>query len=136
MPAYALWAAQSGSKFRAVPKTNLKGEMSYDEFKSKLVKMAKRKGLQSALPKTIKDEFKIKASLIVPEEIQSLLAAKASKSETSAVDLLKVFIVGYQKCDSFFRPGKSDLQLALARVNRFIKTKIICQIIKLENKTI
>lgn len=100
-----------------------KGEMTYEEFKSKLVKMAKRKGLQSALPKTIKEEFKIKASLLVPEEIQSLLAAKALKSETNASDLLKAFIVGYQKCDSFFRPGKTDLQLAMARVNRFIKTK-------------
>ena len=31
------------------------GEMSYEEFKSKLVKVAKRKGLQSSLPKTIKE---------------------------------------------------------------------------------
>jgi hypothetical protein len=100
-----------------------KGEMSYEEFKSKLVKIAKRKGLQSSLPKTIKEEFKIKASICVPNEIKSILASKAEKNELNANDLEKVFVIGIAKCDSFFRPGKTDLQLAMARVNRFVKTK-------------
>ena len=99
------------------------GEMSYEEFKSKLVKVAKRKGLQSSLPKTIKEEFKIQAKVCIPNEIKSLLASKAEKSDFSKDDLEKVFTVGIAKCDSFFRPGKTDLQLAIARVNRFIKTK-------------
>lgn len=100
-----------------------KGEMSYEEFKAKLVKIAKRKGLQSSLPKTIKEEFKIKANVCVPDEIKSLLASKAEKSDLCKDDLEKVFAIGIAKCDSFFRPGKTDLQLAMARVNRFIKTK-------------
>ena len=100
-----------------------KGEMSYEEFKSKLVKIAKRKGLQSALPKTIKEEFKIKASICIPDSIKSILASKAEKNELDQADLEKAFVVGYAKCDSFFRPGKTDLQLAMARVNRYIKTK-------------
>jgi hypothetical protein len=100
-----------------------KGEMSYEEFKAKLVKIAKRKGLQSSLPKTIKEEFKIQANVCIPDEIKSLLTSKAEKSDVCKDDLEKVFSVGIAKCDSFFRPGKTDLQLAIARVNRFIKTK-------------
>jgi len=100
-----------------------KGEMSYEEFKAKLVKIAKRKGLQSSLPKTIKEEFKIQANVCIPDEIKSLLASKAEKSDLCKDDLEKVFAIGIAKCDSFFRPGKTDLQLAIARVNRFIKTK-------------
>jgi hypothetical protein len=100
-----------------------KGEISYEEFKAKLVKIAKRKGLQSSLPKTIKEEFKIQANVCIPDEIKFLLASKAEKSDLCKDDLEKVFAIGIAKCDSFFRPGKTDLQLAIARVNRFIKTK-------------
>jgi hypothetical protein len=100
-----------------------KGEISYEEFKAKLVKIAKRKGLQSSLPKTIKEEFKIQANVCIPDEIKSLLASKAEKSDLCKDDLEKVFAIGIAKCDSFFRPGKTDIQLAMARVNRFIKTK-------------
>ena len=100
-------------------------DLTYEEFKAKLVKIAKRKGLQSSLPKTIKEEFKIQANVCIPDEIKSLLASKAEKSDLCKDDLEKVFAIGIAKCDSFFRPGKTDIQLAMARVNRFIKTKEI-----------
>jgi hypothetical protein len=97
--------------------------VSYEEFKSKLVKLTKRKGLQSALPKTIKDEFKIKASVLIPEQLKTLLASKAKKHELEASHLETAFLIGYAKCNGFFRPGRTDLQLAFARVNRYVKTK-------------
>ena len=99
-----------------------KGSMSYEEFKSKLVALVKRKGLQSALPKTIKDEFKIKASIILPESIKDLLKQKSEASSIAYSDLEKVFLIGFELCSSFYRPGKTDAQYALARVNNFIKT--------------
>lgn len=99
------------------------GDISYDEFKRLLVKIAKRKGLQSSLPKTIKEEFKIKASLEIPEGIKNLLSQKCQNSGTPFEDLIKAFSIACEQCGTFFRPGKTDAQYALARVNRYIKTK-------------
>jgi len=57
------------------------------------------------------------------DTLKSFLAEKSQASMVSESDLAAVFEIGYNSCKDFFRAGKTELQYAVARVNRYIKDK-------------
>lgn len=57
------------------------------------------------------------------DELNSFLEAKAQKNFIKTDDLQTVFEVGFNSCANFFRAGKTEVQFAIARVNKFIASK-------------
>jgi hypothetical protein len=76
----------------------------------------------SLSPKKVKlGEFELSERAKTFLEAKASTFNEASTKETSAEILASVMQNGFEAAKNFLRPGVSDLQIAIARLNRFLK---------------